>query len=494
MELRNMGVAALGAAVISFVPDAAAVDWLMLRGTEPQKVSHRFFGAAAVSYFNYSGCERLDGLARPDGTPEGDVNSGPGLNNGYFVNNCRVRPGLENDNAGFNFDSLGFGARGNIVPGRFNYFLSVNLGENAANYKPMKTDREYLASITDASVTFSAAPGFRLQAGLFPKPGPEELMESLKARDFIYLTDFVRRDQIERFVEGTAKGTSPIPGQGYAGSVSTYAYDADIGRDWGIQLFDAIKSGEWTHSYALMLANGNGIHHTDNNDEKDVNLYFSSEYDLPGGAGPDKHGVKLYGYYQHGVRNFITDDSGTESEDFERIRYGIGLTAQGRLFGESGHVHSVGAALMYAEGMVLQSATTSVTDGPYGGLIQIAAERENKARGITLDYGFRLNKNWQFGMRYSRNDLLYETVENKYWNDSDYRIITELGLAATYNFTPKTRLTFNYVFRESEAPNEVEPGSDSEADINNALVKTRNAEIATSTVGDFFGFSLVHFF
>ncbi len=473
---------------------AHSANWIMIQGTEPPKVKHRFFGAVALTYANNLGCDRLEGLAAPNGTPTGNTNAGPGLNNGYFVNNCRVGPELRNRRDGVNLDALVMGARGNIVPSRINYLMAANFGQNAATYKPLKTDRERMGTLTDASVTFSYIPGVRVRAGLFQKPGPEELTESLQAKDFIFPTDFVRRDQIERFIEGNAKGTNPIAGQGYVDNVSTYGYDTDVGRDWGVQLFDSFKTGKWTHTYAAMLGNGNGIHQTDNNSEQDLNLFFSSEYDLPGGKGPHKNGVKLYAYHQKGVRNFIVDAAGTPSADFDRIRYGFGVQALGRFFGEDGHKHRFGMELMYAEGMVLQAATTSCTDCPYGGLIQIAAEKENKARGLTMEYGFYLNKKWQFDVRYARNDLLYETVNNSYWSASDERVIEELALGFNYHISPKTRVTVNYVFRDNEAPNPAVPANSTAAQINNAGVKTSNANIATGSVGDVLGVRLVHFF
>lgn len=484
----------LGVAALLFSQGTLAANWVAIQGTEPKKVSHRLFGALSLQYSNYVGCKPLSGLARPNGTPTGDTTTGPGLNNGYYVNNCRVGPELENDNKGFNLDALVVGVRGNIIPEKVNYLLSANFGMNGANYEPLNTDRKYTVSLTDASVTLSYLPGARFRLGLFQKPGPEELMESIRMKDFIYPTDFVRRDQIERFVNGSAKGTNPIAGQGYAGSISTQGYDADIGRDWGIQVFDSFKMDKWTHTYAAMLGNGNGIHHSDNNNEKDLNLYFSSEYDLPGGKGPMKNGVKFYAYHQSGVRNYIIDAAGTKSDDFERIRYGFGVHALGRFFGETGHLHRLGFDLMFAEGMILQSATTSCTDCPYGGQIQIASERENKAKGLSLEYGYYLNKNWQFDVRYSKNNLLYETINNQYWSDSDERVITEVALGTTYHITPKTSLTLNYVFRNSEAPNPVTTTSANPAAINNALVKTSNADNATSSLGDVIGLRLRHLF
>ena len=481
MEWKRSLPTLFGLVLAGLAANSHAADWIMMLGTEPPNAKPRFFGAAAVTYSNYLGCDRLSGLAKPDGTADGDPNAGPGLNNGLYVNKCRVGPELRHENEGTNLDALVLGSRGPITD-KINYFMTAQLGANAATYKPLNTKRERIGSLTDASVTLNHIPGARLRLGLFKKPGPEELMQPLKRRDYIYLTDYTRRDQVERFVTGNAKGTKPIPDQG---EPVKEAYDADMGRDWGIQVFDAFRTGKWKHTYAAMLANGNGIHQSDNNNDKDLNLYWASQYDLPGGKGPYKHGVKLYAYHQKGVRNFIKAD-GSESEDFDRVRYGIGVKALGR-FG--GYKQRFGLHRMYADGMVLQSAVNSCTDCPYGGQMQFAAEDGNKAMGTTVDYGFYLNKEWQFDLRWSRNNLLYETADNTVWSDSDERIITEFAVGTNYHFSPKTRLTLNYVFRESEAPNDAEHPNP-----NVAAVKTRNADRATSTVGDVVGLRIMHFF
>lgn len=476
---RRFIAAACAAAGLSASGASQATNWVMMFGTEPTDSTHRFFGAAQLTYENNFGCDDLSGLQ-----------GGAAVNNGLVVNNCRIGPELRNEDSGLYLQNLMLGARGNLIPGRINYLLAVNAGENAANYKPWKTSRERLASLTDASISFNYIPNMRVRAGLLRKPGPEELYQGLEATDYIFLTDFVARVQIDRFIEGNAKSTSPIPGQGYAGNVSRNGYDADVGRDWGVQLFDAFKRDKWTHTYSAMIANGNGIHHSDNNSDKDLNLYISSEYDLPGGKGPLKHGVKLYGYHQQGVRNFVIDATGTQSQDFDRIRYGIGAKAIGYLFGEDRGKHRLGFELMFADGMITYTPTANAADAPYGGLIQVAAERGNKAKGITLDYGYYLNKNWQFDIRYSRNDLLYETADTTpYWTSGDERILKYTTLGVNYLFAPKTRLTFNYEFRNVTAPNPaltlagaVSPSG------------TINANAVTGSVGDRVGLRLTHSF
>lgn len=477
---------------LSAAGQANAADWLKLQGTEPQDAGHRFFGVVQATYANNVGCDALSGMAALNGTATGNPNAGPGLNNGRYNNNCTNGPEFR-DTSGFALDNLMLGARGNLVPGRINYFLAANLGENNTTYLPFKTSRERLAALTDASVTFSYIPGARIRAGLFRKPGPEELMQSVEAADYLFPTDFAARVQQERFVHGNAQTGQPISGQGYSGNISAYGYDFDAGRDWGVQLFDAFKREKWTYSYAAMVANGNGIRHEDNNSDKDLNLYVSAEHDLPGGKGPLKHGVKLYGYHQQGVRNFTVDAAGTQSRDFDLIRYGVGAKALGELFGAQAGRHRLGFELMYADGMIHYMPTGNVADGAFGGnAMQIAAERGNKARGFTLDYGYYLNPSWQFDVRYSRDDLLYQTAG--VWKPSDKRIFENLTLGINYYFTPKTRLTVDYEFRDVRAPNPVLPTGSSAADINNAAVQTRNCNIMVDSVGDRFGARLTHSF
>lgn len=492
---RRLIAAACTIAGLSSGGASHATNWVMAYGTEPETSTHRLFGAVQLTYENNFDCRDTRGFVK-----------GAVPNNGVVVNNCRVGPELRNDESGLYLQNLMLGVRGNLIPGRINYFLAANAGENAANYKPWKTSRERLASLVGASVSFNYVPGMRARAGLLQKPGPEELYQGLEATDYIFLTDFVARVQIDRFIEGNAKGIKAIPGQGYGGqqsngqdpitgNVARYGYDTDVGRDWGVQLFDAFKRDKWTHTYSVMLGNGNGIHHSDNNSDKDLNLYVSSEYDLPGGKGPLKHGVKLYGYHQQGVRNFIIDAAGTQSQDFDRIRYGIGAKAIGYLLGEDRGKHRLGVELMFADGMITYTPTANTAEAPYGGLIQIAAEEGNKAKGVTVDYGYYFNKHWQFDARYSRNDLLYETANanntpgSLYWTSGDERILKYTTLGVNYLFTPKTRLTFNYEFRNVTAPN---PARDVKGVINTD--STNNANVVSGSVGDRFGLRLTHSF
>ena len=475
--------AAAAAAAVSASGPASAADWVMLQAMEPPATTHKVFGVVQASYTNFFGCDKLEGL-RNVGTNQFS------LLNGSYNANCRVGPDLKDRQSGVNLDNLAIGLRGNLIPSRINYFLMVNAGMNGSTYDPLDTDRARLISVTDATMTFSYVPGVRMRVGLMKKPGPEELYQGLDAINYIWPTDFIARVQTERFVRSNTKGTRPIPGQS-DGTASFSGYDGDIGRDWGIQFFDAFKSGKWTHTYAVMVGQGSGVHDlNDYNSKKDLNLYLSSEHDLPGGMGPNKHGVKFYAYRQQGTRNFEITPDGDLSEDFGFTRHGFGVKALGEIFGAGRGRHRLGAELMYANGMVFYTPTGNVVDEAFGGQLQVAAEKGNKARGLTIDYGYYLNSTWDFSVRYSRNDELYRTLGTTTWNDADYRKIQGVTFGVNYRFNPKTRLTANLELRDVKAPNAVYlGGTPQQRDI-----QTSNARIVSDSVGARFGVQLTHTF
>lgn len=481
---------AAAAAAMGLSGQAGAVDWVMGQGTEPPSTTHRFFGIGQLSYTNNYGCNSMSGMVNPN---NGSARTAHGLLNGSYIAQCRGDgPELRDKKDGFSLDNLAFGLRGNLIPGKINYFVTVNAGMNAANYEPLDTSRDKVISLTEATMTFSYIPGVRARAGLMRKPGPEEMYQAIDVNPYIWPTDYIARVQTERFVHTNTKGTTPIPGQSYgAGSSSYSGWDSSAGRDWGIQLFDAFKFGKWTHTYAAMVGNGSGMHSVkDYNGEKDLNLYLSTEYDLPGGKGPNKHGVKGYVYHQRGTRNFEINAAGDHSRDFDFTRHGFGVKALGEIFGEGRGKHRLGLDLMYANGMVLVSSTGSVVDEAFGGQINIAAEKGNKARGLTLDYGYYLSEKWNFSVRYSQDDLLYATVNNNFWRPEDKRVIKHLTFGVTYNFTPMTRLAFNIEGRDAKAPNPVVSGASAAF---NARA-TSNANNAADSLGSRVGLQLTHHF
>src|SRR5690606_5158833 len=131
------------------------------------------------------------------------------LLNGSYNGNCRVGPELHDRQSDVNLDNLGIGLRGNLIPGRINYFTMVTAGLNGSTYAPLATDRARLLRLTDATMACSSVPGVRIRAGLMKKPGREELYQGLDAINYIWPTDFIARVQLERFVRTNTKGTRP---------------------------------------------------------------------------------------------------------------------------------------------------------------------------------------------------------------------------------------------------------------------------------------------
>lgn len=478
MKHTNKMAISIGAAIaaLGLTGPAVAADWVMGQAMEPPTTTHKVFGVVQASYTNLYGCDQMQGMR----------NAGPNafsLLNGSYNALCRVGPEFKDKNSGLNLNNLAIGLRGNLIPGKINYFLMANAGMNFANYEPLNTSRASVVSLTDATMTFSYIPGVRVRAGLMRKPGPEEMYQAVGSNSYMWPTDFIARVQTEKFVRTNSKGTTAIAGQS-DGTSSFKGYDADVGRDWGFQFFDAFKVGKWTNTYAVMIGNGSGIHKIkDYNSEKDLNLYFSSEYDLPGGKGPNKYGIKGYVYRQGGTRNFETTASGTLSQDFDFTRHGFGIKALGEIFGAGRGKHRLALDLMYADGMIFISPTGNSVDEAFGGQIQIAAEKGNKARGLTLDYGYYLNDKWNFGVRYSRNDLLYETIGTATWGANDKRIVEQLNFAVNYHFSPATRLTFNFEPRDARAPN---PQA--------SAIAEANTQIVVNSVGARYGVQVTHQF
>jgi hypothetical protein len=411
-----------------FYLNAYAANWLMLQGTEPPKRTHKLWGFVQPTYVSNKGDE-LAGLIGAAATP----------NNGKLVGNNVVAPEFE-DKSDFNFRRARFGARGRINE-NINYFTLFEVAPNLLTYDPFG-ERARNVALDHMSATFSYIDGARIRVGLFKTPGPEEIFQAIHTFDYIEFTDFVAREMLERFVSGNQN--CPGCSAGNSGTPTNTAYGFNGARDWGIQIFDAIKSGEWTWSYALMMGRGEGIHEkSDSDSNKETYVYGSAEYALPGGKGPGKHGVKIFAWQQKGKREFESDTSG---ESFDRIRQGIGFKALGKLFGGQFR-QRISAELMMADGMIFIAPFGNVK----GGNLMYATDKGNKAKGISLDYGFYMGRKWQFDLRFDRNNLLYEQATNI--GPHSEREITGKTVGVTYRVKPKQRITFNYIIREAKAPN-----------------------------------------
>jgi len=457
---------------------AHAINWLMLQGVEGKKApDHRLFAFVQPAFTSTKG-DPLQGIRGPLAN----------ANNGQQVAANTITPNFNKTNELY-LRRARLGARGrftgplkNSFTSKINYFGLLALDDGLFNQPQFSRDRRPV-SLDHASLTFNHIPGARIRAGLFKNPITEEVFQAVATIDFIEFTSFNATAALENFYSGTANVVGS-PGTGTsAGSGQRSAYGFSAARDWGVQVFDSFKRGKWDLSYAVKVGRGEATHRgSDSDNNEELYLYASAEYDLPGGRGPRKNGVKVYGWHQSGEREFYND---TNEEEFDRERFGIGVKGLGKFFG-SKYKQRFGAELEFAEGMIFL--------GPIGGVagngdVAIATDDDNKSRAISLEYGLYIGK-WQFDARWAREQRLYESAANI--NDGNEREIDATTLGVTYHFTKKARLTFNYVFQDVEQTDDYEllPG------LNQNQVNTinNNVGIATDSVGDRIGLQLTYIF
>ncbi|RDH85304.1 MAG: hypothetical protein DIZ80_02485 [endosymbiont of Galathealinum brachiosum] len=414
-----------------------AVNWLMLQGTEPEKVTHRAFVFVQPSYTR---------------DLSGEITAGP--NAGKPVVGTTVAPWFDDDSA-LHFRRARAGVRGNFTgmarnefTSKMNYFLLAEFAPNLLTYDFLGSRQRVLAA-DHISVTSNHINGARLRFGLFKTPGLEETYQGIVAQDYIEFTDFAAREVLERFTTGNTR-TSPSGGTNSSiGTPVTESNGFNGARDWGIQVFDSFKQQEWDFSYAFMLGRGAGIYESDRpQDPLEQYYYLSAEQNLEGGKGPWKHGMKYYAWLQKGVRVFETDPL---QQEFDRLRYGIGLRSQGPLFGMKAR-QRFDVGYMVADGMVF----VGPAGGVKGGNIMIAAEDGNRSQAFSVDYGHFVAPKWELMLRWDKHELLHET-DDVVWTEGDARNITTMTYGIQHHFTKKLKLAFNFIDKKVTAPNEPNP-------------------------------------
>lgn len=399
----------------------------MLLGTEGKKApDFRVVGFIQPSYTHHDGTE-LSGLL-----------GGAAVRNGLRIGENLVGPNL-GDDTNFHLRRAKIGVRGRLND-KIDYLAMVDAGQNAINFDPFD-DRQRPLSISDISMTFKHIKGAKVRIGLFKNPVAEEIAPNGANFDYIEPSDFGRRVLMERFATGGRKPAgSPLAAA--MGTETPTGYGFSGFRDWGVQVFDTFKRDKWHLSYALKVGRGESIYDGDDHFHPELYLYGSAEYNLPGGKGPSKNGIKLFAWRQQGEREFETDATDTE---YDRVRYGLGFRARGAI-GESRYQHRLAAELMYADGMLFASPAGNVP----GGNLQFATDRGNKARGWYIDYGFYLNQHWDFGIRYDQDDFLYD--QHSTINPGNERRLETWTLGVNYRFNPKVKLAMNYSFKDANAP------------------------------------------
>ncbi len=414
-KINNTKVACLLLATMSSA--AYSANWLELQGTEPSGQSAR---------------AKVWGFVQPEyaRTSDTKVKNGPWKGaNAIFNQNG---PDLKNAN-GFNVKRARIGVRGTGFPldEKSNYFILAEFGNNGITRNGGGS-----VKITDASVTLNHIPGARVRVGQFKYPGSEEALQAIHVADYNNFTNMTNQLSLERYFDGSgATRTSTI--------TDTNKPNGPVGafRDIGVQVFDTFKQEDgWEYSYAVMVGNGNGIARGDNNSDKDAYFYVSAE-DVYAGKGPRRQGLKLFAWTQNGERTLTKEDAG----DYDRKRSGLGLTfREGK--------YRVAAEYMTANGMIFNGTDGAATAGSVAGSTGRAGEvatwnivPEGKAKGYYLDFGYKITPKIELDVRYDYLDRLTD-------NAAAEREFTTTTLGAQYFLNKKSRLTFNYEFRDIKAP------------------------------------------
>ena len=435
MKLKLKAAIAAVTLGMGVMGQAQAANWLMLQGTEAPGAGDRM---------------KMWGFIQPEyqATDGSTLEAGPWAGQDAQFN--LITPDLESSET-FGIRRARVGARGTGFPldSNVNYFFLAEFGNNGITRPGGGTGS---GKLTDASITLNHLPGARIRVGQFKYPGSEEGLQAIHVFDYINFTNVTNQMMLERFFDYDGSGTFKIPGSA-SDSGQVNAPNGSVGafRDVGAQVFDTFKQGDWEHSYALMYGNGNGIARGDNNDEKDVYLYWSSEM-VFGGKGGRREGWKLYAWHQQGERTLTLEGGDNDStndvtSNFDRERSGVGSTyRRGKLRGGFEYITADGMIFNGTDGGAVAGTPSnpSLPGAPTTASFNIAPEGE--ADGWYVDVGYLVTPKWELDARYDVLNRLTDVSAAE-------RQFETFTLGAQYFFNKKTRLIMNYEFRELEAPN-----------------------------------------
>lgn len=398
---QGMLAAAMAVGMLT-ATQSMATNWLMLQGTEAPG------SAKKANLWGFIQAQYQQDYSDPFVAPTGaEIYNPPKL----------IGPDLD-DQSAFNVNRARIGVRGANFPldSKTNYFILAEFGNNG-----ITAGDNAFAHITDASITLNQLKGARVRVGLFKYPGAEEGLQAIHVFDYINFTSVSNQLLLERFPTNTNENTtpSPIPNAGQ----NQFSEPVGAFRDTGVQLFDAFKSGPWETSYAVMIGNGSGVNMSDNNSDKDVYAYLSTEK-VFGGKGPFQEGWKSFIWWQGGKRTDAYDTS--QSED--RTRYGIGTKYLKKPFRFT-------AEYMKGEGMIFQGPSR-----PHDMFNNL------EASGGYVEGGWYIPKtNFELDLRYDTYTRDENQATSKPGDQSTFDTIT---IGSQYRFNKKTRLTAAYAFRD----------------------------------------------
>ena len=403
-DKKKLLINAIGVALLSSASTVHAANWLMLQGTEPEGQSAR----AKVWGFIQAQYQKDDS----------DASTVP--NGGGYIPPKLIGPNLDTQSA-FNVNRARIGVRGTGFPldSKVNYFLLVELGNNG-----ITAPGGYNAALTDASITLNHIPGARIRAGQFKYPGAEEGLQAIHVFDYINFTSVTNQMLLERFPQANDANSAPQPTPD--ANMAQYSRSVGAFRDVGVQVFNTFKVSDWEHSYAVMFGNGNGLNFGDNDDNKDLYLYWSSEL-VFGGKGGRREGLKMFAWYQDGKRTNAFD----KTQEQDRTRTGLGAKYLNKPF-------RVTAEYMQGEGMIFQGQHRPT---------QIYNDKD--ADGGYIEGGWYIgNSNFEIDLRYDT----YTRGENHPTSAANDESRADTWTIGTqYHFNKKTRINLEYANRDFES-------------------------------------------
>jgi predicted porin len=225
---------------------------------------------------------------------------------------------------------------------------------------------------------------------------------------------------LERFPDAgdTNRVPSPTPGA----DMNQYSNPVGAFRDVGIQVFDMFKQNDWEHSYAVMVGNGNGLSFSDNDSNKDLYAYWSSEK-IFGGKGGRRQGWKMFAWVQDGKRTNAYNTSETQT----RNRYGLGTKYLKKPF-------RVSAEYMQGKGMIFQGPSRP------GHVFN-----DLKASGWYVEGGWYIpNTKFEIDLRYDSYTRDENHPTSAIGDESDFETWT---IGTQYHFNKKTRVGLEYALR-----------------------------------------------
>ncbi len=424
--------------------NAFAANWLMLQGTEKSGT------AARAKVWGFVQAQYQHDMSQANA-------------NNLYIPAKLIGPNLTSQTM-FNINRARIGVRGTGMPidPNINYFMLAEFGNNGITRAGKRV------KLTDGSVTLNHIPYLRVRAGLFKYPGSEEGLQAIHVFDYINFSTVSNQLMLERFPnDDNYIKSNNLRGNTEAQLLSTSAngFEKPVGayRDVGVQIFDAITIDDWEHSYALMLGNGNGLNFGDNNANKTTYYYLSTEK-IFAGQGARRQGLKVYAWYQTGLRaydtdfsyvtNAITDQTGTATGTNAYTSSGIKTymhykrTRSGAGFKYLKDGYRVSAEYLKGTGMIFLGPHKESFDMNKPGNADGGEGLLGEADGWYVDLGWRIPASrWELDFRYD--------VYNRLKGDNLEVNFSTITLGTQFFINKKSRLTLNYAKRTAQSKNNV---------------------------------------